>query len=186
MIAASPLADDRLERDVVQEVDVPERLARRGIGEMDLHERPLDREQRIAQGDARVGQATGVDDRDVEVARVQSIDEGALVVRLEEVDGQAQLPGPCRDPGMDLVERLVAVDLGLAGPHEVEVRTLEDEDAGHVALPAASIEPAAAATTSSAMSAWTSTPSAVGRTQRRRPPVCFLSVARWPSTSSRA
>ena len=32
------------------------------------------------------------------------------------------------------------------------------------------------------MSSRTTTPSAVGRTQRRRPAACFLSVARWPRT----
>ena len=70
MVAAGALPDDRLERDVVQEVDVPERLARRRVGQVDLDERSLDGEQGVAQRDARVGQAAGVDDRDVEVALV--------------------------------------------------------------------------------------------------------------------
>ena len=42
---------------------------------------------------------------------------------------EAELRGPRRDPGVDLVERLVAVDLGLARPDEVEVRALQDQDA---------------------------------------------------------
>ena len=91
VIAAGALPDDRLERDVVQEVDLAERLAGRRVGQVDLDERPLDREQRIAQRDARVGEPAGVDDRDVEVARVQTVDQGALVVRLEEVDVEAEL-----------------------------------------------------------------------------------------------
>ena len=73
-------------------------------------------EQRVAQRHARVGQPAGVDDRDVEVALVEPVDQRALVVRLEEVDVEAELRGPRRDPGVDLVERLVAVDLGLARP----------------------------------------------------------------------
>ena len=48
-------------------------------------------EQRVAQRDARVGQAAGVDDRDVEVALVEPVDEGALVVRLEEGDLEPEL-----------------------------------------------------------------------------------------------
>ena len=52
-----------------------ERLARRGVRQVDLDERPLDAEQRVAQRDARVGQPAGVDDRDVEVALVQPVDE---------------------------------------------------------------------------------------------------------------
>ena len=74
---------------------------------MDLPERPLDAEQRVAQGDRRVGQPAGVDDRDVEVALVEPVDQGALVVRLEEVDVEAQLGRPRRDLGVDVVERVV-------------------------------------------------------------------------------
>ena len=106
----------------MQEVDLPEGLAGRRIREVDLDERPVDREQRVAQGDARVGQAARVDDRDVEVAAMQPVDQGALVVRLEEVDGEPELGGAGRQPGVDLVERLVAVDLRLARADEVEVR----------------------------------------------------------------
>ena len=155
-----------------------------GIGQVDLDERPLDGEQRIAQGDARVGQAAGVDDRDVEVAHVQPIDEGALVVRLEEGDREAQLRRPRGDPGVDLVERLVPVDLGLAGADQVEVRPFQHEDGRHRGLPAASRELAARSTRAGSMSARTVTPSAVGRTQRRCPAACFLSVARWSRTVS--
>src|SRR4029079_7722405 len=59
-------ADDRGDGIVSQEVHAPERLARRGIGQVDLPERPRDAEQGVAQGDRRVGQAAPVDDRDDE------------------------------------------------------------------------------------------------------------------------
>src|SRR5687768_5981543 len=115
---------------------------------------------------------------------MESIDQGALVVRLEEVDLQPELAGSPLDAGVDLVERLVAVDLRLARPHEVQVRSLEHQHARHPPAFAASIAVAASTTSSSGTSLRTSTPSAVGSTQRRRPPACFLSVARWRSTSS--
>jgi hypothetical protein len=60
VIAARSLADDRLERDVVQVVDLPERFAPGGIREVDLDERALDGEQGVAQRDARVGQAAAL------------------------------------------------------------------------------------------------------------------------------
>ena len=94
VVAAGALPDDRLERDVVEEVDLPERLARRRVREVDLDERPLDAEQGVAQRDARVGQPAGVDDRDVEVALVEPVDERALVVRLEEGDRRARARRP--------------------------------------------------------------------------------------------
>ena len=77
VIAPRTLADDRLERDVVEEVDLPEGFALRRIGQVDLDERPLDREQGVAQRHARVSQTAGVDDGDVEIALVQAIDQRA-------------------------------------------------------------------------------------------------------------
>ena len=121
---------------------------------------------------------------------VQPVDERALVVRLEEVDLEPELGGADRDPVVDLVQRLAAVDLGLARAEQVEVRALEDEDARHArASAAAAGRPArtpsiAAATTASGTSSRTTTPSAVGSTQRRRPAACFLSVPVASSTAS--
>ena len=68
---------------------------------MDLDERARDPEQGVAQRDTRVGQATGVDDRDVEIAPMQPVDERALVVRLEEVDVEPEIDGVRGEPGMD-------------------------------------------------------------------------------------
>ena len=72
MIAARTLPDDRLESDVVEVVDLPKRLAQGGVGQVDLDERAIDGEERVAQRDARVGQPAGIDDRDVKVALVKS------------------------------------------------------------------------------------------------------------------
>src|SRR6476661_9149505 len=111
---------------------------------------------------------------------MQPVDEGALVVRLEELDIESELPGSAADAGVDLVERFVPVDLRFARADEIEVRPLEHEDGGHVRLPAARSDVAASRTSSSGTSLLISTPVAVGRTQRMVPPTCFLSVARCP------
>src|SRR5207245_5344239 len=116
-------------------VHVPERLALGRIGEMNLDERPLNAEQRVAQGDARVGKPTGVDDGGVEVPLVQPIDECPLVVGLEEVHIQPELGGSSLDSIVDLDERLATVDFRLAGSDEIEVRTLKDEHPGPPAAP---------------------------------------------------
>ena len=187
MVAAGALPDDRLERDVVEEVDLPERLARRRVGQVDLDERPLDGEQGVAQRHARVGQAAGVDDRDVEVAPVEPVDQGALVVRLEEVDVEAELGGPRRDPGVDLVERLAAVDLGLARPDQVEVRAPRGPGPWSSRAPGAGRQQAGGGAFHDVRPRCRP-----GRRRRRRSagpsaggrPACFLSVARWASTVS--
>src|SRR5439155_21030399 len=91
------------------------------------------------QGDRCVGQPAGVDDRGIEIAPVQSIDQGAFVVRLEEVDLEPELAGSSRDFGMDVIERVAAVDLRLARAEEVQVRALEDEDVDHDAAASAAV-----------------------------------------------
>ena len=108
-----------------------------------------------------MGQAPGIHDGHVEVAGVESIDQGPLVVRLEEVDFEAELRAARRDPGVDLVERLPPVDLGFARPEEVQIGSLEDQDAGHRPPPTAigsSSPPATSRTTASAMSSRTTWP----------------------------
>ena len=91
------------------------------------------------------------------------------------------------DPGVDLVERLVAVDLGLARAEQVEVRALEDEDAGHRGTPVGAARSEAAARSTMAgidvvaddrRRRRSGAPSAAGRR------ACFLSVARCPRTRS--
>ena len=102
VVAASTLADDRFERDVMEEVDLPERLALARVGQVDLDERALHGKESVAQRDAGVSQPAGIDDGDVEVALVQAIDQRAFVVRLVEVDLEIQLGGaasiPARSP----------------------------------------------------------------------------------------
>jgi hypothetical protein len=51
-------------------------------------------------------QASGVDDGVVEVALVQSVDERALVIGLEEGDLESELGGMRRELLVDLVQRL--------------------------------------------------------------------------------
>jgi hypothetical protein len=58
---------------------------------VDLDERPADALERVSQRDAGVGQAAGVDDRPVEVALLEPVDQRALVVRLEAIDLEAEL-----------------------------------------------------------------------------------------------
>src|SRR5205085_2916363 len=83
------------------------------------------------QRDARVREAAGVDDRDVEVALLDAVDQRALVIRLERVELEAEARRRLVEPGVDLVQRLPAVDRRFAGPEEVQVRALEHEDTCH-------------------------------------------------------
>ena len=61
--------------------------------------------------------------------RVQELDVLALVVRLPAADLEAQLAGPRVDLRLEILERAVAVDAGVASPEQVEVDPVEDVDA---------------------------------------------------------
>jgi hypothetical protein len=95
---------------------------------MDLHEWPLDPNESVTEGHARVGEAARIDQGPGEVAAVQPVDEDAFMIRLAEVDFDPELGGSAPDPVVDLVERLGTIDLGLAGADEIEVGAVEDQD----------------------------------------------------------
>ena len=92
------------------------------------------------------------------------------------------------DPGVDLVERLVAVDLRLARPDEVEVRALEDEHGGHRGLPAAEQRRRRPRSTTLGVDVVADDDAVGGRAgpSAAGPPACFLSVARWLEDRRRA
>ena len=59
---------------------------------------------------------------------MEGIDQRALVVRLDVTQLRASLGGDGGELGDDVVERVGAVDLGLARAEEVQVRSVEHED----------------------------------------------------------
>src|ERR1035437_3878423 len=139
-------------------------------------------------------QAARVDDRPIEVAPLEPIDEDSLVVRLQAFDLEAQLGPASPEPLVDLSQRRVPVDLRLARSEQVQVRSVEDEHADHdwlvsKPLKIGAVRRAAArptSTTSAGTPDRTATPTSVGRTQLRRPSACFLSVAMCSRTASSA
>src|SRR3546814_14363354 len=69
---------------------------------------------------------------------VEPVDEMALVVRLPHVDRAIERARAILELHGDIVERIVAVDLGLAQAQPIEVGAVQDEDrVGHGSLSAA-------------------------------------------------
>ena len=105
-----------------------ERLARVDVADVNLDDGGGDGGNGIGDGHRRVGVAAGVE-HDAAVVKahlLQPVHDFALDVALEDVDGVL------REKGYQflkvLVERTVAVDLGFATAHEVQVRTIDDVD----------------------------------------------------------
>jgi hypothetical protein len=91
---------------------------------MNLHERPTDPLESVAQRNAGMGQAAGVDDRPVKVALVESVDEHALVVRLKGVDLESKLGSTLPESFLYLGEGSAAVDLRFARAQQIQVRAV--------------------------------------------------------------
>ena len=56
------------------------------------------------------------------------VDQGALEVRLVEVDCEAQFGRPGGDLGVDIVERVVAIDRRLAQAEHIEIWAVQNVD----------------------------------------------------------
>ena len=108
---------------------VPERLAGVDVGQVRLDDDELGTGDRVAQGDAVVGERAGVEDHAVDVAPgvVQPADQLALDVRLEVDEVDVGLGGVRPQVGEDVVQGVAAVHLGLSRSEQVEIRSVEDE-----------------------------------------------------------
>ncbi len=113
---------------------VAEGLARVHVAQVHLGERNLHREQGVAQGDARVREAGGVEDDEGHVPGRGLVDElDQLRLRVALVGGEvvAGLGGQLAHPFVDLVERDLAVQARLAQAEQVQVRTIQQQDVRH-------------------------------------------------------
>ncbi len=118
-----------------------EGLACEDVRQVHLRNGEPRRGQGVAQRDAGVRQAGRIDQDRVggRPRLLDPVDQCALVVRLERLDLAAELLGELLERGVDLGERGVAVDLGLARAEQIEVGPVQDHDAQRVADTAASL-----------------------------------------------
>lgn len=109
----------------------PKRLATREIGQVYLDRGQGDGEQGVAEGDAGVPVAGGVDDDAVAVVArgVEMLDEGAFVVALGAAQGDAVGSGGAGEGGFEVGEGAVAVQRGLSLTEQVEVGAVEQQKA---------------------------------------------------------
>ena len=112
---------------------MPELLARVHVGEVHLHHRDADRGDRVPDGDAVVGVGARVEHHAVVFGarRVEPVDDGALVVGLEHVARKALRLGVRHDLPVDVVDPLGPVDARLPHAHQVEVRSVDDQNLFH-------------------------------------------------------
>src|ERR1700678_2107606 len=116
---------------------LPKSLAREHVAQVNFDERQRDREKGIAQGDAGVRVARGIDDGDrygVAFGGLYPADQLMLGVALEGDQGMAAGAGQCLELGLDIVQTGRAVDLRFAGTEEIQVRAIEQQNSSHLTI----------------------------------------------------
>ena len=110
--------------------DVTVRFARGDVADVDFDGRNADGAQGVGDGDAGVGVGGRVDDD--AVARSQrlldTVDDRALVVALEELTAHASALAVGADQFFQIGQRFMSVDFRLAAPEHVHVRAVDDKD----------------------------------------------------------
>ena len=138
---------------------MPKRFSGQRIGQVDRHNREVDRGDGIPEGHARVGQPTGVEQRPANAALglMEVIDQGPLVVALEELERHPErfrldllaegvelvindipIAGRCRSCSNAFEYREMALgcpdcgsrDVKIESGLELNIRELEIDDAG--------------------------------------------------------
>ena len=105
-------------------------LARFGVGEMHLHHRQANGRNGITQRDRGVGIPAGIDNHSAcpTPGVVQSVNQRALVIRLQTAHLDPQLFSFVFQSRVNLRQRHRAVDLRLARAEQVQVRAVENEN----------------------------------------------------------
>ena len=130
-VAVEAEAGDDALADGRQEGLVTERLARIDVADVDLDDGSGDGSDSVGDGDRGVGVAASVE-HDAAVVKahgLKAVDNLTLDVALIHIDRvMRELVGQLLQI---LVERAVAINLGLTQAHEVQVRTVDNVD-GHL------------------------------------------------------
>src|SRR5690606_13461799 len=111
-----------------------ERLARGDVRQVELDERDRDREQRVAERDARVRECGRVEQNEIDLLAARGMDApdqlvlGVALKRVERVPGG---PGELLQPRLDIGERRMSVELGLSGAEQAEIRAVQQQQSRH-------------------------------------------------------
>lgn len=119
---------DHRHRLVAKIAVVTEGLARVGVADVQLNEWDGDASEGIADGDARVGEAGGVDDDHIHLAAgsMQPVDDGTLVIRLECLQRCAETLCLGLGVGLYFGKGGVPVDVRFPEPQQVEIGAVDE------------------------------------------------------------
>src|SRR5271165_1470775 len=107
-----------------------ERLALVHIGNVHFDDGPFERMERIEDGDRGVGEGGRIDDDagGALAAAMNPFNDLVFAIALMELDLEPELAADALAIGLDLGERLAAVNVRLALAEQVEIGTVQDAD----------------------------------------------------------
>lgn len=112
---------------------VSEGLSRVHIGDVQLDEWDVHSQQSIANRDTGMGESARVDDDYVDVTSglMDTVDDGALPIRLEGIELGPEIRALLLRGFDDVVEGRTAVQLRLSRAEQIEVWAVDEEDAAN-------------------------------------------------------
>ena len=134
LVARHAEAADRADRDIGEEGVMPEIFARRDVRQVQLDERNLHGEQRVAQRDARMGERGRIeqDEGNALVARrMDALDQVGLRVALKRVELVARRLRMSLELATRFRRAWSCHRAGLTAAELAEIRAIEQQKAGH-------------------------------------------------------
>lgn len=134
LVADRPQAKNAAGRDVGEIRVMPESVAREDVAQVHFDEWNAYSEKSVAQRDAGMGEAARIDDDEgslVTLCRVYFIDQLMFGVALRRGEFMPERMGDLLCPSFKILERGCAIDTWLAGPEQIQIRAVQQENSGH-------------------------------------------------------
>src|SRR5579864_3666355 len=128
LVAIGAETGDHADRNVGEVGMAAERLARLGVGKVYLDERHPDRQHRIAQRDARVGEGTGIQDHERDplgAGPLHALDELVLGVALEGDELVPRLARHRLGALLDGLQGVGTVERRFPGAEQIQIRAVQ-------------------------------------------------------------
>src|SRR5438552_9440122 len=106
-----------------------EALAPKDVRQVDLDDRQPGGEKGVEHRNRSVGQRARVENNSLGrfAGLLDPIDKLTFVIGLAEVDLEVECPGSRRAALLDVAERVMAIDRGVADPKQVQIGAVQDE-----------------------------------------------------------
>ena len=135
LVAVSPKPKKAAIRNIAKVAVMPKLLPRKRVAEMNFDKRNLNGKERVTQRHARVREAPGVQDDEIDAidgGLLYAVDEFVFGIALEAGQRVPEFGSDLGATRFDVRETRRAVDVGLAGTQKVQIGAVDEQEVGHL------------------------------------------------------